>query len=73
MKPMSILLPVKVAPCKYTWKELEVKQSNEKNAGNGVFAKENLRVGTMIPIIGKQVSPDVRGTHTWVRHERKKP
>jgi hypothetical protein len=72
MKPISILLPVKVGYCKYTWKELEVKESKEKNAGQGVFAKESLRVGTMIPIIGKQVSSEVRGTHTWVRHGKKK-
>ena len=57
----------------YQWDELEVKKSNETGAGNGVFARVNLPVGTMIPILGKQISQAEfngleqrhKATHVW--------
>jgi hypothetical protein len=47
----------------FYWPELEVKQSNEKNAGNGLFAKVPLRAGTVIPSLG--VLTKKKGTHVY--------
>ena len=50
MKP-NIIEPVKAGD-HWEWAELEVKRSNEANAGAGVFARADLRAGLMVPIIG---------------------
>lgn len=57
----------------YTWDGLEVKQSKEKGAGDGVFATRNLKVGTMIPILGKSidVSRIHEYTHGWTYRTKK--
>jgi hypothetical protein len=47
----------------WTWDELEIKKSTEKNAGNGLFAKTALEAGTVIPHIGKPTTK--RGTHIF--------
>ena len=47
----------------WTWPELEVKQSKEKGAGQGLFAKVDLVAGTVIPHIGKPTTK--RGTHIY--------
>lgn len=49
----KIITPVKVGECAFEWKELEVKPSLESDSGDGVFAKQDLPVGTMFPIVGK--------------------
>jgi hypothetical protein len=51
----------------YVWNDLEIKQSEEAGAGDGVFAARLLPVGTMIPILGKKVDLDLHNfTHGWV-------
>ena len=50
MKP-TIIEPVKAAD-HYEWAGLEVRRSNEADAGSGVFARVNLRAGLMVPILG---------------------
>ena len=56
MKP-TIIEPVKTAD-HYEWTGLEVRRSNEANAGSGVFARTNLRAGLMVPIIGIIITAD---------------
>ena len=49
----------------YVWTGLVLKQSKQNEAGKGVFATRALRVGTMIPMLGKAV-PEADGlTHGW--------
>ena len=64
MTKATILQPTKEGGG-YVWGALEIKTSKEKGAGDGVFAKVPLRVGTMIPILGKRVSLDHDTTHGW--------
>ena len=60
MKP-NIIEPVKAGD-HWEWTGLEVRRSNEANAGSGVFARADLRAGLMVPIIGNiiptKVMPD---------------
>ena len=48
MKP-NIIEPVKAGD-RWEWAELEVRRSNESNAGSGVFARADLRAGLMVPM-----------------------
>lgn len=48
--------------------ELETRQSGQKNAGFGVFAKQDISAGFCIPIIGHYVSPiqnEAGSAYTW--------
>ena len=47
----------------YVWPGITVKQSPGK--GYGVYATRSLKVGTLIPILGKRVAIDKQGTHGW--------
>lgn len=49
----QIIQPIKDGDCKYSWRDIEVRTS--KNAGKGIFAKTNLPIGTMIPILGHKL------------------
>ena len=77
---IKILEPHEVAPCKYEWDELEVKQSEEPGGGLGVFAKVKLTPGTIIPILGKKISEaefnrlekSQTATHCWVFYQQQK-
>ena len=73
MKKSIILEPIETSPCVYEWKELEVRTSKQPNAGNGVFAKVELKAGTLIPLLGVKISGIERdrleevnkATHVW--------
>ena len=73
-KKCTILLPVKVGDCNYAWSELEVRKSEEAGGGCGVFAKVNLKAGTLIPILGRRITAaghlkleeKHQATHVWV-------
>ena len=54
----------------YVWEDLELKQSQEKGAGCGVFATRKLKVGEMIPIVGAKVDANHNGTHDWTYYGR---
>jgi hypothetical protein len=47
----------------WIWPQLEVKQSKEKGADQGLFAKVDLLPGTVIPYLGKRTTK--RGTHIF--------
>ena len=66
-----ILQPREETRCGYVWDELEVKPSNELNAGDGVFARVNLKAGTMIPILGKKINRVINPSHVWIYRGRK--
>jgi hypothetical protein len=57
-----ILMPVREG-LGWTWPQLEVKQSKEKGAGQGLFAKVDLLAGAVIPYLGKPTTK--RGTHIF--------
>ena len=72
-----IIHPQRVGECQYEWTELEVKISTETGGGKGVFATQDLEVGTMIPIVGQlhqgtQPTDDENLTHCW-EYRFKKP
>ena len=68
-KPVpKIITPVKVRgeECAWRWKELEVKKSLETGSGDGLFAKKDLAVGTMIPICGTKKKGEMKmKSHGW--------
>jgi hypothetical protein len=66
----AILMKPTKAPDKqaYIWPQLEVRQSNEANAGYGVFASQPIRYGTMIPIILKPTSSVQSKEYIWKSH-----
>ena len=55
----------------FSWSGLEIRQSRERGTGLGVFATRDLRVGLMIPIVGKMVNVDATGSHQWNYYRRK--
>lgn len=65
MKNYVILKPVKETERGYIWRELEVKQSEQKGAGMGVFARTNLAVGSIIPIVGHIIGQAAGKTHAY--------
>jgi hypothetical protein len=62
--------PQCIAPGKYEWDLLEVKTSLQINAGNGVFAKQSLPIGTMFPIVGKAFPNNKESSHGWTYYSR---
>ena len=64
---MSILIPQlrTTDPQLYYWPGLQMKPSNEKHGGMGVFATELLLVGTMIPIVGVSTDSKKKNSHQW--------
>jgi hypothetical protein len=69
----NIIEPIRATNGKWNWPELELKQSNQPNAGKGVFARVNIPVGTMVPLLGKVISSaehdklmtSLQATHTF--------
>ena len=79
-KPTTILQPIQIGPCKYKWPGLTVRASTMAGGHAGVFATSNLKPGTMIPIIGRRLSPKtlrqviankLHLTHAYVYHDKK--
>ena len=65
---MSILIPElkTTGPQQmYHWPGLQLKQSDEKHGGIGVFATKLLLVGTMIPILGLSTDSKKKNSHQW--------
>ena len=69
MKP-TILKPVQTEDGNFKWNELEVKTSGQ-GGGKGVYAKQDLKVATVVVIFGVPVSKwthhDHGPSHGWVR------
>jgi len=65
MTKATLYAPTKVSTCKYKWDLLEVKKSTQPSAGNGVFAKQDIHVGAMFPIVGKPIDITDTPSHGW--------
>ena len=73
-KLCEILQPINGKDCKFYWNELKVQKSNEVDGGAGVFARINLKAGTLLPILGRRITPTEhlkleekhQATHVWV-------
>lgn len=63
-----VRMPLVSVDGNFTWPGLALRASTMSAAGQGVFATEDLPVGTMIPILGSLVSDRLgseRSSHVW--------
>lgn len=63
----KIRQPVRRGSCQYAWTDLELRDS--AHGGKGVFAKKKIPMGTMYPILGKQIAEFMEipheASHGW--------